>query len=91
MRNLCEDMGFPLTGQLPLAVDNQAAVKMSYNHGVTGRSKHFKRAFHLVREEITYQRLEVFWISTKQQLADCLTKALDPTTFTNNRAKLLSS
>ena len=38
MRNLCEDMGFPLTGQLPLAVDNQAAVKMSYNHHPGGTS-----------------------------------------------------
>ena len=83
-------MGFPLMGQLPLAVDNQAAVKMSYNHGVSARSKHFKRAFHLVRDEITYQRLEVFWISTKLQLADCLTKALDPSTFLSNREKLLS-
>ena len=90
MRNLCSDLGFELQGKLPLAVDNDAARKIAYNHGVTARNKHFERVFHRIREEVTYLRLEVFWVSTKDQRADLLTKALDVTTFLLNRAHLLS-
>ena len=90
VRNLCEDLGFMLTGKLCIAVDNDAAVKIAYNHGVTARNKHFRRAFHLIREEVIYQRLNVFHLSTKLQLADFLTKILDPEGFRRNRDALLS-
>ena len=90
VRNLCSDMGYELKGKLALAVDNEAAVKIAYNHGVTARNKHFDRAFHLIRQEITYQRLVVFHVKTRLQRADLLTKALDMDTFVNNRKHVLS-
>ena len=64
--------------------------KIAYNHGVTSRNKHFDRVFHLIREQVTYQKLEVFWVSTKHQRADLLTKAVDAATFVVNRGFLLS-
>ena len=89
IRNLCRDMGFELQGKLPLAVDNEAARKIAYNDGATARNKHFDRAFHLIREEISYLRLEIFWVSTKNQRADLFTKALWPSDFLLNRSHLL--
>lgn len=89
VRNLCEDLGFMLKGKLCLAVDNEAAVKIAYNHGVTARNKHFQRVFHLVREEINYQRLCIFHVRTHLQLADFLTKMLDPETFKLNRDRVM--
>ena len=89
LRNLTSDLGYELQGKLPLAVDNDAARKIAYNHGVTARNKHFDRAFHKIRDECTYQRMVVFYISTKLQLADLLTKALDLDTFVKNRNALM--
>ena len=71
-----------MKGKLALAVDNEAAIKIAYNAGVTARNKHFKRVFHLVRQEITYQRLVIFHVGTKLQWADMFT-------FINNRRHLL--
>ena len=90
VRNLCSDLGFELKGKLPLAVDNEAAVKIAYNHGVTARNKHFDRVFHLVREEVTYQRFSVFHVRTHEQKADLFTKALDAATYLMNRKWLMS-
>ena len=78
-----------LKGKLCLAVDNEAAVKIAYNHGVTARNKHFKRVFHLIREEITFQRMCVFHVRTHLQLADLLTKMLDVDTYKRNRDALV--
>ena len=89
LRNLISDLGYELMGRLPLAVDNDAARKIAYNHGTTARNKHFKRAWHLIREECTYQRQVIFHISTKLMRADLLTKALDSDTFLRLRAVLL--
>ena len=88
IRNLCSDLGYELYGKLPLGVDNEAAIKIAYNHGVTARNKHFKRSFHLIREECTYQRIVLFHVRTHNQLADCLTKALDPEKFKRNRDRV---
>jgi len=34
-----------------------AQTEIAYSHDVTARNKHFQRAVHMIREEITYQRL----------------------------------
>jgi hypothetical protein len=85
IRNLCSDIGYPLQGDLLLAVDNKAAIDIAYNTGVTARTKHFKRVFHLIREEIAHLRLRVAHVGTKLQRADYYTKALDAETFRNCR------
>ena len=89
IRNLCSDLGYELYEKLPLAVDNEAAIKIAYNSGVTARNKHFERAFHLIRNEVTYQRLVLFHVRTRLQRADLFTKALDVDTFLRQRKTML--
>ena len=46
VRNVLSDLGFRITGPTVLAVDNQAAIKIAENAGVTARNKHFGDAIH---------------------------------------------
>lgn len=59
-----------------LYVDNAAAVKLSYNPEQHKRTKHVERRHFYVRELVTMNKIEVLQISTNDQLADMLTKAL---------------
>ena len=81
VRGLCEDLGYPLHGELILGVDNEAAIKIANNAGVTARNKHFDRCFHLIREQVSYLKLKLVHVKTHDQLADYLTKPLDEFNF----------
>ena len=81
VRNLCDELGCHLTGELILAVDNKAAIDIANNVGVTARNKHFKRVFHLIREEVLHLRLRLVHVSTDLQRADMYTKSLGDHVF----------
>jgi hypothetical protein len=52
------------------------------------RSKHVEVDYHFVRERVATHQLEVRPISTKDQVADIMTKALPTTSFSKFRANL---
>jgi len=81
VRQLCDELGCTLHGELILAVDNKAAIDIANNAGVTARNKHFKRVFHLVREEVQHLRLRLVHVSTNAQRADMHTKSLGDGVF----------
>ena len=82
VRNVCNDLGIIINGATVLAVDNQAAIKIVENQGVTARNKHFTDAIHYVRHLHDYGVVKPVYVSTKYQLADGFTKALGKTDFT---------
>ena len=45
VRSLCADLGLILHGRLCLTVDNEAAIAICENPGVTARNKHFEDRF----------------------------------------------
>ena len=81
VRNICADMGVILQGRLVLAVDNTAAIDIAMDVGVSGRTKHFDRAIHYLRDLTQLRRVLPFYVDTFQQRADGYTKALDKSTF----------
>ena len=81
VRSLCADLGLILHGRLCLTVDNEAAIAICENPGVTARNKHFEDQVHYVRHEYDYGRLRLIYVSTDLQKADGFTKPLDPTKF----------
>ena len=81
VRNICSDMGIILQGRLVLAVDNTAAVDIAHDVGVSGRTKHFDRAIHYLRDLTQLRRVLPFYVETTRQRADGYTKALDKSTF----------
>ena len=81
IRNLCADLGLLLKGRLCLTVDNEAAIAICENPGVTARNKHFSDQVHYVRHEFEHGRLRIVFVSTDLQRADGFTKPLDPAKF----------
>ena len=76
IRNICDDMGVTLQGRLVLAVDNTAAIDIAHDVGVSGRTKHFDRAIHYLRDLTQLRRILPAYVSTDQQRADGYTKPL---------------
>ena len=81
VRNVCHDMGVDLHGRLVLAVDNTAAIDIAHDVGVSGRTKHFDRAIHYLRDLTQLKRVLPVFIDTRRQRADGYTKALDKATY----------
>ncbi|KAA3473753.1 Retrovirus-related Pol polyprotein from transposon TNT 1-94 [Gossypium australe] len=68
--------------------DNKSAVTIAKNPVFHGKTKHFKIKFHFVREMEQSQEIKLVHCSSKDQLADILTKALGVTRCKNLRARL---
>lgn len=65
-------------GPTILYVDNTSAIENATNEGIKSRSKHIDRRHHFIRELVEDGRVEIKQISTKEMLADHLTKPLSP-------------
>jgi transposase InsO family protein len=81
IRNLCADLGLVLQGRLVLALDNTACIDIAHDVGVSGRTKHFDRAIHYLRDLTQLRRILPVYVSTSQQRGDGYTKGLDKSTF----------
>jgi hypothetical protein len=60
-----------------LLVDNMSAIALCKNPVHHDRSKHIDTKFHYTRERIEAGEMEVDHVSSEDQLADILTKALE--------------
>ena len=76
VRKVLSDIGFAPKGPIVLAVDNQAAIKIAENVGVTGRTKHFVDAIHYFRHLVDHQVIVPTFVRTNHQCADGFTKPL---------------
>jgi hypothetical protein len=65
--------------------DNLGATYLSANLRFYGRTKHIEVNFHFVRERVANKELQIRFLSTKDQLADGLTRPLSQTLFRNYR------
>ena len=61
--------------------DNKSAIDLSKNPEYYARSKHIDIQYHYVRDCIEKDLFKLQYISTNDQLADALTKALDINTY----------
>ena len=76
VRNVCVELGVKLHGPVALAVDNQAAIKIGQNRGVTARTKHFTDGIHYIRHMLDHLVVRLHYVRTEHQLADGFTKPL---------------
>ena len=86
---MIEELGFKQTGPTPLAVDNEAAVKLTQNKILTGRTKTIQRKENYVREMNAEGIVKVGWVSKECQVADLMTKNLVKDLFLRFRAWIL--
>ena len=68
--------------------DNVGATYLSANPVLHSRMKHLAFDFHFVRENVQTGALHVTHVSTRDQLADALTKLLPRTHFTELISKI---
>ena len=78
-------MGFEVYGPIVMAVDNTAAIDIAQDVGVTKRNKHFERALHYIRREVSMLRVKLFYVPTDLQVGDIFTKILDNRTHLTHR------
>ena len=66
-----------------LFTDSLLAIKLANNPKHHAKTKHINIQYHFVREHVTNNTIQLSHISTKEQLADILTKTLNGPTFKN--------
>jgi hypothetical protein len=87
MRQTLRDFGYNLS-KVPLLCDNESAIRMADNPIEHNRTKHIDIRHHFLRDHQQKGDIEVYHISTENQLADIFTKPLDEKTFCRLRSEL---
>jgi hypothetical protein len=87
MRQTLRDFGYNLS-KVPLLCDNESAIRMAENPVEHCCTKHIDIRHHFLRDHQQKGDIEVFYVSTENQLADIFTKPLDEKTFCRLRNEL---
>jgi hypothetical protein len=87
MRQTLRDFGYNLS-KVPLLCDNESAIRMADTPVEHSCTKHIDIRHHFLRDHQQKGDIEVYHISTKNQLADIFTKPLDEKTFCRLRSEL---
>jgi hypothetical protein len=74
--------------KVPLLCDNESAIRIADNPVEHSRTKHIDIRHHFLRDHQQTGDIEVFHVSTENQLADIFTKPLDEKTFCRLRSEL---
>ena len=88
IQSILHDLRFLLPTSPQLWCNNIGATYLSSNPLFHARTKHIEIDFHYVRDQVLANKLQVSFLSTKQQLADLLTKPLSSARFQLLRANL---
>nr|GEZ47576.1 retrovirus-related Pol polyprotein from transposon TNT 1-94 [Tanacetum cinerariifolium] len=62
--------------KIPMYCDNKSAIAICCNNVQHSRSKHIDIRYHFIKELVENGVIELYFVNTKYQLADLLTKAL---------------
>jgi len=71
------DLGFPQREPTIIYEDNQGCIALSENPAMHKRIKHIDVRHHFIRERLESEDVAPRYMSTQNQLADLLTKALN--------------
>ncbi|GJT65890.1 hypothetical protein Tco_1017370, partial [Tanacetum coccineum] len=62
--------------KIPMYCDNKSCIALCCNNVEHSRSKHIDIRYHFIKEQVENGVVELYFVSTKYQLADIFTKAL---------------
>lgn len=88
LKSVLRDLNLPLPVCPTLWCDNIGATYLSSNPVFHARTKHIEIDFHYVRDQVLQKKIQVAFVSTKDQLADALTKPLASARFASLRDNL---
>ena len=80
-QSIIHELGLPPQQSPTLWCDNIGATYLTSNPKFHARTKHIELDFHFVRDKVSNKELTVKFISSRDQLADSLTKPLPPGQF----------
>jgi hypothetical protein len=80
MRQTLWDFGYNLS-KVPLLCDNESAIRLADNPVEHSRTKHIDIRHHFLRDHQLRGDIDIYHISTENQLADIFTKPLDEKMF----------
>jgi hypothetical protein len=78
---------------MPISIfeDNEGAIKQANSNILNNANRTIALKFHHVREEITEGRIKLLNISSQDQLADALTKSLQPGRLVQLRDRIMGT
>jgi len=88
LTNLLKELGITRSAPPKIMCDNIPATYLCYNLVLHSRMKHISLDYHFVREQVQAGKFQVSHISTKDQLADIMTKPLPIAMFEDLRDKI---
>jgi hypothetical protein len=88
--NLLNELQLLIQAPYISLVDNSASRDVALDKGVSGRTKHFDLAIHVVRKLVEDRFLHLVWIPRSAQMADWFTHILTKTEFACIRAHYYS-
>ncbi|KAL0824186.1 hypothetical protein Bca101_047863 [Brassica carinata] len=81
LKSLLREFGVTHDGPMTLLCDSKPAIHISSNPVFHERTKHIELECHFIRDEIVKGVIKPRHVSTKDQFADILTKALGKKAF----------
>ena len=90
-RGLLREMGVLLTGPTILYVDNTSAIALVKKSKSCVRTRHIERRYLKIRELIDSGHIDVKYVNTTDNTADCLTKALPRADFERHKESVFAS
>ena len=81
LRRLFRGIGVNVSRPMSSNEDNLGALNLANNSSFHARTKHIDIRFHFIRSMVENKEIEINYCSTKEILADILTKGPDRTTF----------
>jgi hypothetical protein len=87
MRQTLRDFGYNL-GKVPLLCDNESAIRLADNPVEQSHTKRIYILHHFLRDHQQRGDIDIYHISTENQLADIFTKPLDENRFCRLRSEL---
>jgi len=91
LKQLLEEIGFPLDATPALKVDNEACIKCAKNPVYHGRMKHLHISYHFLRQHEALGSYKIGHIDGKWNPADHFTKPLQGELFERHRKKIVQA
>ena len=76
-----EEFNFIPSSPIVIYYDKKSTISMTTNPVFHGRTKHIELRYHFIRDQVISGSIGVKFCSTKHQVADGLTKALNYASF----------
>ena len=90
MKMALTELGVPMDGPMKVYIDNQAAKKLAQNPVNQDRTKHIDISYHFIRDAVKAGIVDLYYVPTRQNVSDLLTKATKRVIFKELVGRLVS-